>query len=269
MTTKNRLFNISPSPIQSINQTYPLKQIRLKDEIDLRDTDSEIDDQGYLGSCAASATINVYENMLNRFRRTDFEELSRLFLYYNTRAIEETINIDYGVIYLSNVLESLKTLGVCKEELWPYNISNFVLKPLDNCYEDALTRKIENYEYISDIAGIKEVLNLYKPVVIGMHVFENFMSANKRNFKIFNPKNTERYLGGHAVSIVGYTKDDSFIIKNSFGESWGNYGYGLLTKEYMEKYVFDRWHLAIENKEKGLTNMLYRSSPLSYSSILL
>lgn len=36
--------------------------------------------------------------------------------------------------------------------------------------------------------------------------------------------------GGHAVSIVGYTKD-SFIIKNSWGVSWGDFGYTTMPFE--------------------------------------
>jgi hypothetical protein len=36
---------------------------------------------------------------------------------------------------------------------------------------------------------------------------------------------------GHAVTIVGYT-NDAFIIKNSWGPSWGEHGYGYVSFEY-------------------------------------
>ena len=48
-------------------------------------------------------------------------------------------------------------------------------------------------------------------------------------------------LGGHAIAIVGYTKD-GFIIRNSWGESYGNKGYSLLPYSDFNKF-FEIWTL--------------------------
>ncbi len=37
--------------------------------------------------------------------------------------------------------------------------------------------------------------------------------------------------GGHAVALVGYTKD-RFIVRNSWGLSWGDKGYGYASLAY-------------------------------------
>lgn len=37
--------------------------------------------------------------------------------------------------------------------------------------------------------------------------------------------------GGHAVTIVGYN-DEGFIIKNSWGRSWGDHGYAVISYDY-------------------------------------
>jgi C1A family cysteine protease len=37
--------------------------------------------------------------------------------------------------------------------------------------------------------------------------------------------------GGHAVSVVGYTAD-RFIIRNSWGTSWGDKGFGYASLAY-------------------------------------
>ena len=125
------------------------------------------------------------------------------------------------------------------------------MKPTDECYEDALKYRIKSYEYINDETGIKEVLSMNKPVIIAMRVFQDFMYADKENFIIKMPDDDNLSLGGHAVAVVGYTKDNHFIIKNSFGTDWGNDGYALLPLEYMKKYVFDRWHFSLfEDPEK-------------------
>lgn len=253
LNTETRIFNIQPEPIYYTRcPIYAIKQANVKGSVDLRDTDSRVDNQGLLGSCAANAIVNTYENMINRFSPEKFTDLSRLFLYYNTREVEKTISEDLGVSYLSNAFETLKSLGVCSEELWPYDASKFTIRPSDECYEDALSRKILEYEYISDDFGVKEILsNLEKPVVVGMRIFDGFMRANKENPIIDLPEINEVYLGGHAVSIVGYTEDDYFIIKNSFGSGWGDNGYALLSSSYMKNHVFDRWHMTLIEKNKN------------------
>jgi C1A family cysteine protease len=48
------------------------------------------------------------------------------------------------------------------------------------------------------------------------------------------PKPTESVLGGHAVLCVGY--DDArqmFIVRNSWGEGWGDKGYFYMPYAYM------------------------------------
>lgn len=244
-----RIFNVEPDPIDRVQRKkYALKQIEIKEEVDLRDTDSNVDDQRYLGSCAANAIINTYENMILRSQPDAFKDLSRLFLYYNTRVLEERVLEDYGVMYLANAFESLRKQGVCAEELWPYDIPKFLIKPSDDCYEEALSRRIVSYEYVDSINEVKEILSSGKPLVIGMSVFSDFLAASNINFTISKPKNSDYKLGGHAVSLVGYTKDNHFIIKNSFGSDWGDNGYALLTEEYMEKYVFEKWYFSINEK---------------------
>jgi C1A family cysteine protease len=244
-----RVFNVKKSNTKHIKEYYIAQGNTIKPSVDLRSTDSPVDDQGRLGSCSANAFVNVYENMQIQKDPEKFEDLSRLFLYYNSRTLEETVDFDFGVMELKSTLEAAKDYGICTEEIWPYDISLFATMPSDEAYSDALKRRINNYEYIKNDAEVKEVLNLYsKPVLIGMYVFEAFMIANKNNFLIDVPTENEKFEGGHAVSVVGYTDECNFIIKNSFGKDWGDNGYALLSPEYTQKYVFDRWHFNLPNK---------------------
>jgi C1A family cysteine protease len=241
-----RIFNVKKSNIEAVGPCYAMIGAEIKKSVDLRNTDSYVDDQGMLGSCSANALVNVYENMVLRSNPENFKDLSRLFLYYNSRILEETVEFDAGVMELKSTLDSAKHFGICTEEIWPYDISMFTVKPSDEAYVDALTRRILRYEYIDNDDAMIEILSLYsKPIIIGMYVFSSFMSANKKRPIISMPVDSEVSLGGHAVSVVGYTADRDFIIKNSFGAEWGSYGYAILSKEYTERYVFDRWHIAI------------------------
>jgi C1A family cysteine protease len=50
---------------------------------------------------------------------------------------------------------------------------------------------------------------------------------------------------GHAVALVGYRSDSQFpgngyfIYRNSWGETWGDHGYGYMPFEYILKYAND------------------------------
>ena len=48
------------------------------------------------------------------------------------------------------------------------------------------------------------------------------------------PKPKERQLGGHAVLAVGYDDPTSrFIVRNSWGDKWGNAGYFTMPYDYL------------------------------------
>lgn len=49
-------------------------------------------------------------------------------------------------------------------------------------------------------------------------------------------RNGDSLLGYHAIAIVGYNKD-GFIIRNSWGESFGNKGYAILKYDDFKKFV--------------------------------
>ncbi len=63
--------------------------------VDLRESCSKVEDQGSLGSCTAQALAGNLE-----FLEKSKKNLSRLFIYYNERDLEGTVNEDSGA-YLS------------------------------------------------------------------------------------------------------------------------------------------------------------------------
>jgi C1A family cysteine protease len=87
-----------------------------------------------------------------------------------------------------------------------------------------------------------EVLNLGYPIVIGMETYEGFMELDQTNSVISMPESDTEMLGGHAMTIVGYSlPHQQFLAKNSFGEDWGADGYCWMPFDYVKKYVFERW----------------------------
>jgi C1A family cysteine protease len=70
---------------------------KLPVKVDLRPFCPQVEDQGQLGSCTANALAGALE-FLERKDNVAFEDFSRLFIYYNERAIEHTIQSDSGAM---------------------------------------------------------------------------------------------------------------------------------------------------------------------------
>ena len=86
---------------------------KLPPKVDLRAGCSRVEDQGQLGSCTANALVGNLE-FLEMKAGHSVTNLSRLFVYYNERAMEGTINDDAGAMIRDGV-KSLVKLGVCSE----------------------------------------------------------------------------------------------------------------------------------------------------------
>jgi len=205
----------------------------LPKSVDLRAGCSSVENQGQLGSCTANALAGALE-FLERKDGAAFEDLSRLFIYYNERAIEGTVSQDSGAM-IRDGIKSLASLGVCSEVEWPYNISRFAVKPSPACYKDAASHLITAYARLQTLDEMRTCLASGFPFVFGFTVYESFESpAVARTGIVPMPKPGESTLGGHAVVGVGY--DDAaqrFLCRNSWGAAWGLQGYFWIPYAYL------------------------------------
>ena len=191
-------------------------------------------DQGQLGSCTANAICAAVEVDFITAKAPDWRP-SRLFVYYNERAMEGTIKQDSGA-QIRDGVKTINTLGVCTEALLPYDITKFTAKPKTACFADALKNKSLKYERVVQTSNaIEQVLFSGKPVIFGFSVYESFESAEVAKTGIVNlPAKTEKLLGGHAVLIVGYDHQAArFLVRNSWGASWGQQGYFTIPYAYV------------------------------------
>lgn len=201
--------------------------------VDLRSKCSPVENQGQLGSCTANALAGALE-FLELENRTPFTDLSRLFIYYNERAIEHTIKSDSG----AQIRDGVKTLakqGVCPEKKWPYVISRFEIKPTPACYAEAKKHIITSYHRILTLDEMRTCLAEGFPFVFGFTVYESFESQEVARSGVVNmPDSGERVVGGHAVLGVGYSdKQRRFIVRNSWGRGWGQHGYFTIPYGYL------------------------------------
>lgn len=217
----------SAPPIHLLNELPP--------KVNLCGKCPPVYDQGELGSCTANAIAGAihFDQMLERLR--DVFVPSRLFIYYNERALEGSVESDAGAM-IRDGMKSIAKQGVCPESLWPYNISKFRQKPSAACYAAAAKHTAVNYmRLVQVLQQFKGCLASGYPFVFGFTVYESFESPTvARTGKATMPASNERVLGGHAVCAVGY--DDvarTFLCRNSWGTRWGMKGYFTLPYGYL------------------------------------
>jgi C1A family cysteine protease len=206
----------------------------LPKKVDLQNFCTPVENQGKLGSCTACALVGNLEFLKKRKLNNNFD-FSELFLYYNERVIRGTTTSDSGAS-LRDGIKSLVKMGDCREELWPYALSKYRLKPPAKAYTEAKHFQITKYFRISAITEMKHTLSTGFPFVFGFAVYESFESLNTRETGIVRmPEIGERMLGGHAVMAVGY--DDPaqyFLVRNSWGKGWGKHGYFFMPYQYLK-----------------------------------
>ena len=209
--------------------------IVLPPHIDLRPLCPPVYDQGGLGSCTAQALAAAFQFEDMRQGHQHFIP-SKLFIYYNERSIENSINDDGGAMIRTGI-KTMVDAGVCPEDMWKYDESKFKTKPCPECYTAALDNQVIEYLRLSPhcVYDTKQCLADGHPVVFGITLYESFMTDDVRNSgHVPIPLLTEAPIGGHAVMAVGYddTKN-SFIVRNSWGEGWGIGGYFYLPYWYI------------------------------------
>jgi C1A family cysteine protease len=223
----------------------------LPPSVDLKATCSPVEDQKKLGSCTANALVGALE-FLERKDGVPFENLSRLFIYYNERVIEHTTSSDSGAM-LRDGIKSLAKQGVCTEKKWPYIQSHFKDKPTKTCYAEASGHLITSYQRVQTLDDMRSCLAAGYPFVLGFTVYESFESTEvARTGVVPMPAPKEVVIGGHAVVAVGYNDSDKrFIARNSWGTSWGQQGYFTIPYDYLtnSKLAGDMWTI---RREQGV-----------------
>ncbi|MDE2027986.1 MAG: C1 family peptidase [Candidatus Omnitrophica bacterium] len=216
-------------------------KVRIPSRVDLRNECSPVENQGRLGSCTANALAGNLE-FLEEVNGSPYKDLSRLFIYYNERAIEGTVNYDSGAM-IRDGIKGLAKYGVCTELSWPYDISEFTRKPASACYKQALKRRIVSYHRLLTLDEMLNCLAEGFPFVFGFSVYESFESAKVASTGIVPmPGKKEKLLGGHAVLAVGYDqRQKRFIVRNSWGPQWGQEGYFTMPYKYLETLADDFW----------------------------
>lgn len=202
--------------------------------VDLRQHCPPVYDQGQLGSCTANSIGGAiqFEQMKQGIK--NFVP-SRLFIYYNERVLENTVNSDSGA-QIRDGMKVVAKLGAPPETDWPYDITRFAEKPPAVAFTDGAKNRVLSYQRVNRaLAQMKGCLASGYPFVFGFTVYDSFESAAvAQTGHAKMPQPGESVVGGHAVLAVGYDDQNQwFIVRNSWAATWGIAGYFTLPYQYL------------------------------------
>lgn len=235
--------------------------INIEDQliVDYRESQSPVTNQGGRGTCTAFGVTAVLET----FPGVP-SDLSEQYNYCALKYLKKQtgIPVDSGDL-AQRYITSLPLYGIASEEAIPYDPQKhkwsstdpeavrfiretaageitFVVNYFPKANHCISANDIEVYDR-SQATNVEMIINLLnsgvKAIAAGYDVFGSCWRGNsgKAADAIHLEPNAER-LGGHVVTIVGYTQN-AFLIKNSWGTTWGDNGYAYISFDYHRRYA--------------------------------
>ena len=180
--------------------------------VDLRDYCTPTEDQGSKPWCAAYAAAQWAENI--RWRRDDLDPLKNnidpTWIYQYAKTVDGDPDGDGTT--LTAVLEALLSRGLFDRNL---------------C-------KVRTIRASRD--AVKYAIHKFGCVLGGFNVTDEWYDLNSHNTCVTG-RSTD-WQGGHAVLMCGFNPD-GVIIQNSWGVSWGSYGFGLISwKAFDDQFIY-------------------------------
>jgi C1A family cysteine protease len=203
-----------------------------------------VGDQGSSGSCVGWATADsvLRWHFVKANRISTSDKLSIRFVWMASKETDQFVTppstfIEVAGTSLKAALDVARKYGSVRENVLPF--SNGTLFPGDEetFYAMASEFKIASYFNLTlrrpdDIDEWKRWLATKGPILTRLNVDRTWDNARetKGSLDVYKPKTAR---GGHAVALVGYTKD-RFIVRNSWGTTWGDKGFGYASLAYAQ-----------------------------------
>jgi papain like protease len=217
----------------------------------LRESWWEINDQGSTGSCVGWAVgDSVLRWMLVKAGRLRTNELlSTRFIWMASKETDEfltqpTTFIEEDGTSLKAALDVTRKYGAVLDDVLPFKTGQLYPNPAKTFYALAAKLKISSYFNLgNNLGNWRTWLATKGPILTRLDVDATWDSATQNNgiLDVYQP-NTAR--GGHAVALVGYTTT-SFIVRNSWGKSWGDKGFGYASWSYAQAAFTEAYGVSV------------------------
>ncbi|KAJ8710519.1 hypothetical protein PYW08_009034 [Mythimna loreyi] len=216
----------------------------LPENFDLRMEGSvtPVKNQGHCGSCWAFCTTAAVEGALARVngdRLLDLSEQSLVDCAWGFHAA----GCKGG--FMAGAMQYVTTYGISTEEQYG------IYTATDGYCRMQNATNVYNIRGFAQVTprnpnALKVALYKYGPVTVGIRISGNFLHYSSG---VFYDTECGYGGGGHCVTVVGYgVREDGeeyWIIKNSWGEIWGEDGYVLMSTRDNNCLILDYAHYPI------------------------
>ncbi|MDB5469779.1 MAG: hypothetical protein JWR84_1339 [Caulobacter sp.] len=239
-----RILNCLPSPDQTDDWTFGaavfagVASTALPPAVDLRD-DSwwPVGNQHETGSCVGWATADGL--LRYHFSQAGWiakgERLSTRFTWMASKELDEfttapTTFIEPEGTSLKASLDVSRRYGAVLDEDLPFEGGRLFPGTAQVFYTKAARLKIANYTNLGPSLVVwRRWLANNGPILVRLDVDATWANgSNQPTLDVYRPATAN---GGHAVALVGYTPE-GFIVRNSWGDDWGQGGYVFATDAY-------------------------------------
>jgi hypothetical protein len=207
---------------------------------DLRQTWWRINDQGTTGSCVGWASVDgvLRWHFVTAKRIAQNELLAPRFQWMaaketDTNNTRPTTFVEAEGTSLKAALDVSRKFGTVRDSVLPFASGGLFQGNAKTFYAVAAQLKISMYFDLGhELANWRLWLATKGPILTRLDVDSTWDKAptTKGKLDVYRPQTTR---GGHAVAIVGYTPD-TFIVRNSWGTTWGDRGFGYASLAYAQ-----------------------------------
>ncbi len=213
-------------------------------KVDLRPLFPPVRDQGPRGTCVAFSVTAAHELLLLKTKGT-LEDLSEEILYWHCKQIDG--DQLPGTSFDSAAIALMRN-GQPLENQWPYDAfrnerdPGYIPPPIaldpNCCY------KTQIQPAAATVDEIKKLLDDGRPVALGIPICDSFSLAP--GGRVPMPALNEAFTERHAILIIGYDDgmkagEEYLLFRNSWGDTWGDHGYGYLPYDYLKQHGGVAW----------------------------
>ncbi|MFN6963215.1 MAG: C1 family peptidase [Pyrinomonadaceae bacterium] len=217
----------------------------LPSSVDLRADWWKVGEQADTGACVGWATAEgvLRWHFVKAKKIKNNEPLSPRFIWMAAKETDEftdrpTTFIDSDGTSLKAAVDIARKYGAVKDSMLPFDNAKLYRDETDTFYATAAQLKIASYfNLFKDLRQWRTWLAGKGPLLVALNVDStwNNATATRGLLDTFKPRTAA---GGHAVAVVGYRADGRFIIRNSWGKTWGDKGFGYATEAYINAAFF-------------------------------
>jgi len=254
-----RILNVRPS--EKVEEDWLFEHAEAADVVaaappipaskDLRAAWWKINDQKSTGSCVGWATADGVArwHLVKAARLPNSELLSPRFVWMAAKETDSfetrpTTFVETEGTSLKAALDVVRKFGAVRDKLMPFAAGT--LYPGDSKTFYALAAQLKILAYFnlgSNLSNWRTWLATKGPILTRLDVDRTWDRAadTKGELEEYKPATAR---GGHAVALVGY-RPGSFIVRNSWGTSWGDKGFGYASLAYAQSAFTEAYGIEV------------------------